>query len=145
MDQSERQHILDEEHLRLLRIGYFIQGGLTLLMCFFGLFYVFVGLFVFSRANVPSTPGAPSPEFVGYIFAAFGGLFVLGGAVFATLQFFTARSLRQRGGRTLCLIAAALTCIFIPYGTALGIWTFLVLSRPSVRALFNGAAPQPTA
>jgi hypothetical protein len=136
MYEPERQRILDEEHLRLLRVGYFIQGGATLVMCLFGLLYVFLGLFAFR--SFPSAPGTPPPPVaMGYIFAWLGGLFTLAGASFATLQFLAARALRLRRSRALCMVTAGLSCVFVPYGTALGVFTFMVLGRPGVRALFD--------
>ena len=142
MDESIRQHVLDVEHLRLLRIGYFIQGGVTSVMALFGLLYVFMGLLASSFfANAPGNSGAPPPPFVGYFLALFGALFMLAGGTFAALQFLTARALGHHQSRTLSLITAGLTCVFLPYGTALGICTFMVLGRPSVRTLFNGGPP----
>jgi len=49
------------------------------------------------------------------------------------------------------MATAALTCLGIPWGTVLGVCTFLVLERPSVAALFPtpaeggaaGGAPVP--
>jgi hypothetical protein len=32
---------------------------------------------------------------------------------------------------------AAVACIFVPFGTVLGVLTIIVLTRPSVRALFD--------
>src|SRR5215472_16989822 len=97
MSESDRQSILDTEHLRLLRIGYFIQGATTLLVCLFGLLYVFMGLFAFSSfGNTPSPRGGPPPQFFGYVIALMGGLFTLGGAVLAALEFLTARALGRR-------------------------------------------------
>jgi hypothetical protein len=125
-------------------MGYFFQGGVTLLMCVFGLFYVFLGLFAFSSLKVPANAGGPPPEFVGYVMAAMGGLFTVAGAIFSALQFFTARFLRLRRHRAICLITAGLSCIWIPYGTVIGVWTFLVLGRTTVRALFDGTANEPT-
>jgi hypothetical protein len=144
MYEIDRQGILDGEHLRLLRIGYFIQGGTTVFICLFGLLYVFMGIFAFSSfANTPRSYGAPPPQFVGYIFAGIGGFFTLAGATLATLKFLTARALGRRRSRTLCIVTAALSCVFVPYGTALGVSTFVVLGRPSVRTLFNGGAKAP--
>jgi hypothetical protein len=37
----------------------------------------------------------------------------------------------------LCMITAGLSCLEMPYGTALGVMTFVVLSRPSVRQEFD--------
>ena len=145
MEQAERQQIIDQEQLRLLKLGYFIQAGLTAFMSLFGLLYVFLGIFFSSF--VPATNNgalqAP-PEFIGHLFALFGGIFTLAGAMFAILQFLTGRSLEQQSRRTLCMIIAALTCIFIPYGTALGICTFVVLGRPSVQRLFTPADDRAT-
>lgn len=138
MNETEHQAILDAEHLHLLRIGYFIQGGTTLLLCLFGLLYVFLGI-----AALSSLPGAPVPrggpqaQVMGYVFALMGALFTIGGAVLAVLKFLTARALRRRSGRMLCMITAAISCIFVPYGTAIGVFTFIVLGRPSVRLLFG--------
>src|SRR5690242_17865620 len=96
MDNAERQSILDQEHLRLLKIGYFIQAGITFLMSAFGLLYVFLGVFLFSFGHATDRSGQPPPEFVGYMFAAIGGFFTLAGATFAILQFLTARALERQ-------------------------------------------------
>jgi hypothetical protein len=137
MDEPTRQSILDEEHLRLLRIGYFIQGGITVFFSMFGVLYVFMGMLV-SSMPIPNTDGAgPPPRFVGVIFALFGSVFLVAGAIFAVLQFLAAQGLGRRRSRTLCLVAAAVSCVFFPYGTVLGVFTFMVLGRPSVRSLFS--------
>lgn len=138
MDDFERQRVLDEEHLRLLRIGYFISGGATAFVCLFGLLYVLMGLFfTFPTAHMPSAPGGPPPPPMGLIFVVMGACIVIFGGVVAALKLFTARALGLRNAYTLCLITAGLSCLSIPYGTFLGICTFMVLARPSVRALFG--------
>jgi hypothetical protein len=50
--------------------------------------------------------------------------------------------LRKRRHRTLSFVMACLTCINIPLGTALGVFTLVVLSRPSVKALYDQVAMQ---
>jgi hypothetical protein len=37
----------------------------------------------------------------------------------------------------LCYVTAALACLQMPFGTCLGIFTFIVLGRPSVKASFT--------
>jgi len=32
---------------------------------------------------------------------------------------------------------AAVECIFMPFGTVLGVFTIIVLNRPSIKALFQ--------
>ena len=143
MLEPDRQRILDEEHLRLLRIGYFISGGAAAFLCLFGLLYVVMGLFFVSAlSSIPSPHGGQPPPAVGWIIVGFFGLFVLAGAALATLKFLTARALGQRRSHMLCMITAGLTCISIPYGTFLGVCTFIVLGRPTVQAMFGvGSVP----
>ena len=44
LDDSPKQRIVDDEHLRLLRIGYFVSAAMTGLMAVFGLFYGLIGV-----------------------------------------------------------------------------------------------------
>jgi hypothetical protein len=75
-----RQAIIDDEHLRLLPIGYQIAAGFNALFSLFGLFYVFMGLF-FSQV-VPKFPQSnnqadqPPPAFFGWLFAGIGLVFM---------------------------------------------------------------------
>ena len=48
------------------------------------------------------------------------------------------RMMAKRRRRMFCLIVAAISCLFFPLGTLLGIFTILVLSRPSVIQQFDG-------
>jgi hypothetical protein len=57
--------------------------------------------------------------------------------VLAVLKFIVAKRLSQRRSRTLCLVVAGLSCFGVPFGTALGVFTFLVLLRPSVARMFD--------
>jgi hypothetical protein len=148
MSELERQPILDEEHLRLLRIGYFITGGTEAFTALFGLIYVVMGafkVFGFTALSRSTRPSDVPPAFVGWFLFFMGLAFTAGFGGLAILKFLTARALRLRRSRTLCLITAGLSCIVIPYGTAVGIFTFVVLNRPSVMGLFGVGAPAPSA
>jgi hypothetical protein len=136
MTESERQALLDHEHLRLLRIGYFIAGSINAFWVFFPLIYVAMGAFVaFGGIDTPNSEARS----VGIMFIAIGLGISFIFAVAALLKFLTARAIGRRSSRTLCLITAAVTCLGIPYGTALGVATLIVLSRPSVLAAFESA------
>jgi hypothetical protein len=45
--------------------------------------------------------------------------------------------LSNRRGYTFCFVVACLECMFMPFGTILGILSIIVLSRPSVKELFD--------
>lgn len=42
---------------------------------------------------------------------------------------------------TFVFVMACVQCANVPFGTALGVFTILVLQRPSVKALFEGLPP----
>ena len=136
---------IDEEHLRLLRIGYLVSAAMSAFLAAFPLLYVAFGV-VFVRGLLGSFRSASDvdPTVFGWIFVALGlSLFVLfaGNAVF---KLAAARAIARRRSHTFCLVAAAVTMLGIPWGTVLGIFSFLVLERPSVKALFTQpGAPSP--
>lgn len=64
-------------------------------------------------------------------------LFIIGLTIAVGLgQLFTASSLKSRRNYTFCLVIAGLSCFLGTLGTAVGVATFLVLVRPSVKRLF---------
>jgi len=130
---------IDEEHLRLLRIGYLVSGILSAVFSIFPLLYVGIGLFFASSLPVSARPGSAEvdPRLFGWLFAAIGVGAFLFLAAGAALKLAVAGAIRRRRAHTLCLVGAAWTCLGIPWGTVLGVLTFVVLERPGVRALFS--------
>jgi hypothetical protein len=134
------QEIIDNEHLKLLRIGYFISAAQTAIMIPIGLMYAGMGAMFASlpmAKPTPGAPGAPPIELFTWLFGAIGVGLAGFAALAAALKLVAAIRLKARRSRTLCLIAAGLSCFEIPYGTALGVMTFMVLGRPSVRQQFE--------
>ncbi len=129
------QSIIDDEHLRLLRIGYFISAGQTAIFIPLGLFYAGMG-FMVSHLPLKSGGGAP-PELMSWVFGIVGASIAGLAALAAILKLLTGIRLKQRRSRMLCMVTAAFSCLEIPYGTALGLMTLVVLGRPSVRQLFE--------
>ena len=52
---------------------------------------------------------------------------------------------REDYRQTFCVVVAAISCCFTPLGTVLGVFTLIVLFRPSVKALFGLDAPSAAA
>lgn len=142
MDSLERQQLLDEEHLRLLRIGYFVMGGTAAFTGLFGVLYAGMGAFMVAAfQSLPTRHGQAPPAFMAWFFAAFGLFIVVSAGTYAALAFLTARGLKLRRSRTLCLVTAGLSCLYVPFGTVLGIFTFSVFGRPGVLRLFGPTPP----
>src|SRR5207248_9529081 len=53
------------------------------------------------------------------------------------------RCLSRRKGDSFALVMACIECLFVPFGTILGAFTIVALSRESVRELFPTASMQP--
>lgn len=125
----------DASHLKLLGVFYYVFAGLNALSVVLIALYAAIITAVF--ANVPTRPGEPGPEvFAGLVVGVCVALVVLS-AVCGVLQYMAGRRLREYRARGFCQIVAGLSCLSIPIGTVLGVFTFVVLNRPSVRALFQ--------
>lgn len=136
MNESEVQHLLATEHLRLLRLGYLISGIVNAAFACFPLLHVAIGVMLVAQ-SIPEQ-AEEGAQFGGWFFIIIGLALSSVFAVMATLKLITARKLRERRSKPFCLVVAGLSCLGIPYGTALGVSTFLVLARPEVDALFEG-------
>jgi hypothetical protein len=136
-EEPSRQAIIDDEHLRLLSIGYFISAATTALFSLLGLFYAFLGLMMVTTfSKIPAKPGQAPPPAVGWIFAGIGLTFFVLGAGFALAKLHAGSGVKKRKSRTFCLVVAAISCLEVPYGTALGVFAILVLERDSIKRLF---------
>jgi hypothetical protein len=130
----------DREHLRLLSIFHYVMGGLACLLPLFSLIYVGMGVLMIS-GKLPSSHGAHGDILAGYLFVGMGSIFFIVGAVGATLNILAGRALAKRERKTLCQVVACLNCVHMPLGTLLGVFTLVVLARPSVQVLFNQSEP----
>lgn len=133
-ESVDRQAVIDGEHLRLLPVCYWVLGAVTAFFALYGLFYLGMGLLL------AFAPGLGSSEdgsvFVAGMFITMGIGFLLVGGTVATLQILTGFWIRGRKHRTACLVMAGISCMFVPFGTLFGVFTFMTLLRPSVSALF---------
>jgi hypothetical protein len=142
-EEFDRQRAVDDEHLKLLSIGYMISAAMTAVLSLFSLIYVVfgVGIVVALSKHSFGEGGAsgPPPAVIGWVITGVGlGIFVFA-LVVAALKFRVAMCIKQRKSRTFCMVIAAICCLGVPYGTLLGVFTFIVFGRPSVMRQFEAA------
>jgi hypothetical protein len=142
--ETARQQILDHEHLRLLSLFYYISAATTALVALFPGMYVLMGAFFIAGSGFSRRGAEGFPAAMGWVLVAIGIVLMGLLAAVAGLKLCAARCIRNRTQRTLCLVAAGISCLGVPYGTALGVFTIMVLERPTVVALF-ASQPQPYA
>jgi hypothetical protein len=148
-EEFDRQTLIDDEHLRLLSLGYMISACITAVGTLFALLYVFAGFFVTAvlshRRAVDGSAGQMAPAFVGWIITGMGLAIFLVTLALATAKFRAGLCIKRRKSRTFCMVIAGISCVEFPYGTFLGVLTFMVFGRPSViRQFQSSVAPNPT-
>jgi hypothetical protein len=137
MQATERQQIVDNEHLRLLSIFYYVSAGTTALISCFPILHFLMGLiFIVAGASMASDGNDAPPTFIGWILCAIAGFVILTGWTIAFLKFLAGRYIAQKKNHTFCLIIAGFSCLAMPYGAILGVMTFMVLLRDSAKAQF---------
>ncbi|MCL5036808.1 MAG: hypothetical protein M1269_06805 [Chloroflexi bacterium] len=76
-------------------------------------------------------------EFIMNIQRVFIGLFIAAGIILAILLILGGYFLKKRKNYNFCFVIAILSCLFMPLGTILGVFTIIFLTRKTVKAMFE--------
>jgi hypothetical protein len=132
------QRKTDVEHLKLLSAFHFVGVGLAVigLLMVYGHYTLFNSMM--SNSKLWQQQGAPPPPIE--MFASMKWMYVvfaLGVAGTGALNLLSALFIRARRHRIFSLVVAGFNCFYMPLGTALGIFTIVVLVRSSVGDLYQ--------
>ena len=133
----------DAQNLNLLSIFHYVVGGLAALFSMFPVIHLVIGLSFLSGA-IP-TDEEPGVRFVGMIFVIIASVIILLGLTMAGLIVYAGLNLGRRTKYTFCLVMAGVECLFMPFGTVLGILTIVMLMKDEVKAMFGIAVESPPA
>ena len=128
----------DADQLRLISIFHYVVGGIHLFGSSFALIHFVLGLLMILRPGMFGNN--PPPPFLGVLFTAIGGAVIVCGWTLGICTIFSGRCIQRRVRRTFSIIIAAINCALVPFGTALGVFTLIVLMRDSVRRLYGASA-----
>jgi hypothetical protein len=131
----------DQEHLRLLSLFHYICAGILAFLACFPVIHLVLGLVLALHPNAFGPGKDQPPAVIGWVLVAFAGSIILFGWTLAAVLALAGRCLARRKSYNFCMIAAAVGCLFMPFGTVLGVFTIIVLARPSVKELFQVSRP----
>lgn len=125
----------DASELRLVSILMYVHAGLqALVLLLLAAFSVF-GIHYESVKNQAGQ--AARDTAVGQAIIVVLAVLIAVSLAILALKCMAARYLAKRRRHTLCMAAAAITCLDVPIGTGIGVYALLVLQRPSVKVLFG--------
>ncbi|HEX4965635.1 MAG TPA: hypothetical protein VF173_32795 [Thermoanaerobaculia bacterium] len=130
----------DAEQLQVLSVFHYVVAGLVALFACIPIIHLGLGLAMVTGYGDFAHEDR-GLAVVGSFLVVVGAVFILLGWTFAVCLALAGRWLQQRRHYTFCLVVAAFSCTFMPFGTVLGVFTILVLMRPSVKTLFGIASP----
>ncbi len=147
---NEYQQRKDDDQIQLLAIFHFVFGGLALAGIAFLVLHYYLMNSLFDQPEIwqqmgnnaapdgkPFPGGNPFPKEAWNFFKLFyflaGGTMLLAGVA----NIFSGIFMRQRKLRLFSLVVAGMNCLQVPLGTALGVCTFVVLLRDSVRQSYG--------
>jgi hypothetical protein len=129
-----------EDNIRLLSIFHYVFAGLVALIACIPLIHITMGVIflVMPEKFCESGPDcAEQPaQIIGWIFLGVGTFALLIGWTFAVLVAMAGRFLARRVHLKYCIAVAAASCLFMPFGTVLGVFTLIVLTKKEAEALF---------
>ncbi len=133
----------DENHLRLLSIFHYVVAGLAGLFALFPIFHLIFGILMILAPGKFGGHGSDQPPLtlMGWFFVAFAVMFITFGWIFAAFVLTAGRFLARHKHYTFCLVMGGVECIFMPFGTVLGVFTIMVLMREPVKQLFGVNPP----
>ena len=131
----------DLQHLKLLSIFHYVMAGFAALFALFPVIHLGMGILMVLGGFQPGEE--PALALIGWFFILFSTAWIAAGLCLAGCAVAAGRFLAQRRRYVFCLVVAAVECMFMPMGSVLGIFTILVLMRPSVKTLFGVPEPQP--
>ena len=125
----------DNGHLKILAIFYYIFSAISALLIILGILYL---LFVPGPIQNPNDAAeVASAQAADPIIYGVGSGLIIGGIIGALLYFFTARGLATYRYRGLVILVAILSLFSFLLGTILGVFTLVVITRPSVKGRFG--------
>lgn len=140
----EKTMTKDESTLQAISILNYVLAGFQLLGFCCPVMHLGMGAMMMIA---PDSMGPPPGQgnggeivmfrFMGGMVVLFAGGIMLFSLLLAFLFLKQARDLGKRENYKFCFIISAIQCLIFPFGTALGVWTLVMLMKDDVKELFR--------
>jgi hypothetical protein len=127
----------DVSDLNSLAMAHRIVGGLGMICSFLPLIHVSIGYMLITSPPTPTANGGAPPIWFGWLFLIVGLLAMIVGFAISFSLVVSANMLQERRNHKFSFVVACLACLQMPIGTILGVFTIIVLSRESVKAMYS--------
>lgn len=130
-----------KQHLSLLGILHYVYGAFVCLGGFAACFFILLGMFLSSDLLEVGDEAGWLPGWIGGMLQAFGWLIFIVAEAWGVLNILAGYWISRRRNRTATQVIAAFNCLNIPFGIALGIFTFMVLGDDEVKREYAAGLP----
>jgi len=127
----------DVKYVDLLSLFHYVLGIITAIFSCMPFIHVFIGLAIVSGKMFTDQNASAPPSAFGWIFVIMGSIFILIGWAIAICMLIAGRKLKMRKSRMFCMIVAGVECMFMPFGTVLGVFTLVGLNKESIKDMFE--------
>lgn len=121
-----------KQNLRALEVCYYVYGGIICLMGFIPLIYVALGTF-FSSGFFAQHAQEEFPHLLGPLFILIGTVVFLFVEAWGIVNIMNGRIIANRKWRIFSMVIAGLNCMGGVLGIALGVFTFVMLTKSEVQ------------
>jgi hypothetical protein len=129
----------DIRYINLLAIFHIIVGVIAGLFSCFPLINLYMGLSMLSDIPKVMVQGGVFSPFtllpIMFILLPIGIMVI--GWMFAIAIALNGYYLKNRKWFTYCMVISGIETIFMPFGTVLGVFTIVILSKPNIKGLFD--------
>jgi hypothetical protein len=131
----------DLRYLNLVSIFHYVVAGIAGLFACFPIFHLAIGLsFLGEIPNMADQGDVPFPFMLfPILFTVIPAVLILFGWLFAIAVALTGYFIQQRRMHTFCLVMGAVETMFMPFGTVLGVFTLILLTKADIKKLFVSA------
>ncbi len=123
-----------QDNIGLLAIFYKIVGVIMFLFSLLPCIHLIIGIAIMA-GGFSFDDGAP-PFIFGLVFTIIPLIFISCGVALSISMFMCSRYLEAKSNYRFCQIVSGISCIFMPFGTVLGVLTLIELSKDPIRESF---------